>query len=329
MMLMDSSGRFGFDFLPPVKPKILGDHFITYLVIGATGKQGGAVIRSMRMLETTYRHEIRALVRDLDSEKAKYLSKDGIILVKGNLLDKESLLRAFVDVDRIFMITVPELSKGCKAEEVQGKLIIEAAIESNVSFVVFSSILSPPSDFSKTPHFESKFRIETQLITSGIPHCILKPAFFMDNLNGPGPGADALIITQGNISFSASPDVKLPFIAVRDIGEVVAHALRNPTDYIGKSLELVGDVVSGNEIAQIFSKIRNGEDWKYSQKSLWFGGISAPDLEVMTRWVNDTSTSYDRSSHIKHMNMMTLEQYCLMKGYDTTEFPKKTSCSIM
>ena len=62
----------------------------TVLVVGATGRQGGAVAR--HLLDTEFR--VRALVRDSQKPRARALAESGIELVKGDLDDLASLERA-------------------------------------------------------------------------------------------------------------------------------------------------------------------------------------------------------------------------------------------
>src|SRR5919202_5539146 len=62
----------------------------TVLVVGATGRQGGAV--ASHLLETQFR--VRALVRDPQKPRARALAESGIELVQGDLDDHVSLERA-------------------------------------------------------------------------------------------------------------------------------------------------------------------------------------------------------------------------------------------
>ncbi|MFV2085721.1 NmrA family NAD(P)-binding protein [Micromonospora sp. LOL_021] len=63
---------------------------MTVLVIGATGKQGGATARAL--LERGV--AVRALVRDASSDAARALRERGAELVRGDLDDPASLLAA-------------------------------------------------------------------------------------------------------------------------------------------------------------------------------------------------------------------------------------------
>ena len=68
------------------------------LVTGATGRQGGAVYQQLRKKG----FELRALVRDLNSNKARQLVRYGETVFQGNLDDPDSLMRAMDGVYGLF-----------------------------------------------------------------------------------------------------------------------------------------------------------------------------------------------------------------------------------
>ena len=74
---------------------------LSVLVMGATGNQGGAVIRQLLKKG----HQVRTITRNPDSEKAKQLSKQGVEVLKGDFTDSTSLVQAARGVDTLFAIT--------------------------------------------------------------------------------------------------------------------------------------------------------------------------------------------------------------------------------
>jgi uncharacterized protein YbjT (DUF2867 family) len=62
-------------------------------VTGATGKQGGSVVREL--LKYPEQYKVVALTRDPESESAKRLIEKGCKVVKANLDDQKSLEDAF------------------------------------------------------------------------------------------------------------------------------------------------------------------------------------------------------------------------------------------
>jgi hypothetical protein len=65
---------------------------VTLTVVGATGTQGGSVIDSAL---TAGRYRVRALTRNPSSDKAKALAARGVEVVKADLNDHASLVKAF------------------------------------------------------------------------------------------------------------------------------------------------------------------------------------------------------------------------------------------
>ena len=76
----------------------------------------------------------------------------------------------------------------------------------------------------------------------------------MDNI-----GTDFFTVKKGRIRGFTDKDVKVPYIAARDIGEFAALMFEQPLLYRQKELDVVADFVSGGELALILGKIRNGE----------------------------------------------------------------------
>ena len=76
----------------------------------ATGRQGTGVVKE---LSQTNKYKIRAITRDINSSKALEIgSLNNVELVKGDLMDPDSLNKAFEGVDVIFGNTTP--TKGWK-----------------------------------------------------------------------------------------------------------------------------------------------------------------------------------------------------------------------
>jgi uncharacterized protein YbjT (DUF2867 family) len=81
-------------------PGIMSD---PVLVLGATGTHGGAVAHALLARKFT----VHALVRDPNSARAQALAEAGAKLVAGDLLDEDSLVRAFSDVGAVYAVTTP------------------------------------------------------------------------------------------------------------------------------------------------------------------------------------------------------------------------------
>src|ERR1700674_1038160 len=95
---------------------------LTVVVIGSTGKQGGAVARGL--LERG--HEVRAVTRDPNSSQAKSLANAGAKLVAASLEDTAAMTKALEGATSLFAMTTP-FEGGTQAETRQGISAADAA----------------------------------------------------------------------------------------------------------------------------------------------------------------------------------------------------------
>src|SRR5689334_9682711 len=138
------------------------------LVTGATGRQGGAVLRHV--------HErgfsCRALTREPTSPKARSSVGPGIELARGDLEDQASLTRVLDGVYGIYGVQSRE--SGVDAEIRQGVNLVDAAKRSRITHFVYSSVASADQG-TGIPHFDSKFRVEQHLRGTGMQFTIVRP----------------------------------------------------------------------------------------------------------------------------------------------------------
>jgi uncharacterized protein YbjT (DUF2867 family) len=165
-----------------------------FLITGATGKQGGAVIDALLAAVPDLSDiTIFALTRNAASGGAKALvgkSPEHIKLVEGNLDDCEAIFKAApAPIMGVFCVTLPALGPRAKAdlEEVQGKALIDAALNNGVKHFVYTSVdrHGPDSDSQDTdvPHFIAKATVERHLkAQSQMTWTILRPVAFMGEL---------------------------------------------------------------------------------------------------------------------------------------------------
>ncbi|WP_341720633.1 NmrA/HSCARG family protein [Micromonospora sp. FIMYZ51] len=231
------------------------------LVIGATGKQGGATARALLNRGVG----VRALVRDTGTDAALALRERGAELVRGDLDDPASLLAAATGMDGVFSVPFPDLADlAGDAELRRGRNVIEAVRKAGVPHLVHSSV-SGAGDFHRNQpgwaegrwdrhYWESKAGIDELVRTAGFAHwTILKPATFMENLLGWsylfGDWSSGTFVT------GFAKDTRIAWIAVDDIGEAAATALTNPGRLDGMDVELAGDLRTMTEVAAILSEV--------------------------------------------------------------------------
>lgn len=292
------------------------------LVTGATGKQGGAVIRALLAAGTDA--NILAVTRNLSSESAKALAAQSskIKLVQGDLDDPSSIFKsAGLPIWGVFSVqSLGGPGQTADTEEVQGKALVDAALQAGVKHFVYTSVdrgTPRPLVPTNVPHFASKHRIEEHLYSrtadGKMTWTVLQPVAFLDNLSSYG-GQFAAVFAAMWKSYLGEVK-KLQLIATSDIGKAAANAFLKPDQYAGRQIPLAGDELSLNEVKKFFKEkigtelpeapeevargiVENNEDFKVML--LWFGtdGYGAdiaalrkefPDLKDFGAWLENES----------------------------------------
>ncbi|HBZ01339.1 MAG TPA: hypothetical protein DEO84_08490 [candidate division Zixibacteria bacterium] len=226
------------------------------LVTGATGQQGGAVIRHLIKAG----QKVRAFTRH--PEKAEKLKKMGVEIVAGDLTDRESVAKALEGIKNMFLVTTPYES-GMDAEVSQGINAVEAAKETGIEHLVYSSVGSAHRN-TGIPHFETKWRVEQHIRKLNLKATILRPVFFMDNFGAPWMLPS---LHQGALSVPMGSNRKLAMVAVDNIGAYAAAAFLNPGKFIGQEIELAGEELTFPEALDQISRI-SGKKIEYHELQL-------------------------------------------------------------
>lgn len=110
-------------------------------VFGATGNQGGSVIRAILAHPELSKHwKIRGVTRDPSQPNAIALSAQGVHVITADLSDKASIIHAIRGSDAVFGVT-NYWEKGTLEHEVmQGKNLADAAKEVHTRHLIWSSL---------------------------------------------------------------------------------------------------------------------------------------------------------------------------------------------
>lgn len=252
------------------------------LVTGATGKQGGAALRSIR--ERGF--PVRAMTRNPDKPAARALAGQGVEVVAGDFNDSESLRRALDGVYGVFAMT--PLEGTIEGEVAQGKAMADAAQNSRVTHYIFTSVIAADQN-TGIPHFESKYQIELHVQRLGFPYMtILRPSFFMENWLWQKDGVEG-----GRVALPLSPDRRLLQVAIADIGAAAARAFEHPDRWYRKAVDLGAEELSGKEVAAALST-KVGRPVEYVPIP-WdqFEQNSGHDLTLMFRWFEEKGLRAD------------------------------------
>jgi uncharacterized protein YbjT (DUF2867 family) len=246
------------------------------LIAGATGRQGGAVLRHLRR----YGQAVRALTRH--SQKAEELRSLGAEIFEGDLTDRASIEKALDGITKMFLVTTP-YEAGIDAEIKQGIGAVDAAKAAGVKHLVYSSVGSAHRN-TGIPHFESKWKIEQHIRELGLTSTILRPVYFMDNFANPQM---VTALSKGILALPVRANRKIAMIAVEDIGEYGAQALIYPEKYIGDEIELAGDEMTFPEALAQISKL-SGKTLTYQIIPVEGSDkIMGRDVALMYKWFDE------------------------------------------
>jgi len=293
----------------------------TIFVAGATGQQGGAVIKAL--LKRGEKYKILALTRDVESEKAKKLKEKGITLIQGDLDDKKLLEETLKGnaVYGVFCVTTP-FGAGIQAEITHGKNLADAAKAAGIKHFVFSSVGQANAD-TGVPNFESKYEIEKYIKSLGLNFTIIRPVAFFDNFN------NNMAPKNGAISLPWSIDLKVQFVATADIGEVAARAFDEPNEFLSQEIELAGDELDGHKIIELLSKILN-QPIRYKQTPKVVLKLFAKDFYAMVLFFETKGYHADITALKKKFpELRTFDDWLKENGWDKKEFPQSNKCTIL
>ena len=275
-------------------------------VAGATGAQGGGLVRAV-LADPSGGFTVRALTRDVNSDKSKALAKAGAEVVAADVDDVASLKKAFAGADAAYCVTFFWDHVSAEREGQQAHNLAIAAKDAGVKHVIWSTLEDtrnwvPLSDNRmptlqgkyKVPHFDAKGEANHFFTELGLPVTILNTAFYWDNFiyfgMGPKKGPDgklALTLPMG--------DKKLPSIAAKDIGACAYGIFKRGPEFIGKTVGIAGDHPTGAQFASEFSKAL-GQEVVYNPVSpevyRSFGFPGADDLGNMFQFKVDFNEMY-------------------------------------
>ncbi len=270
-------------------------------VVGATGAQGGGLVRAI-LSDAGGGFTARALTRDVNSDKAKALAKLGAEVVAADVDDIESLKRAFKGAYGAFCVTFFWAHFSPEKEFANATAMAKAAKHAGLQHVIWSTFEDtrkwvPLSDSRmptlmgkyKVPHFDSKGEADHVFTELGLPVTFLLTSFYWDNFihfgMGPKKGPDgklAITLPMG--------DKKLPGIAAEDIGKCAYGIFKKGREFIGKTVGIAGEHLTGKQMAAAFTKAL-GQEVHYNDVSpevyRGFGFPGAEDLGNMFQFKRD------------------------------------------
>jgi uncharacterized protein YbjT (DUF2867 family) len=218
-------------------------------VIGATGQQGGGVVRA---LQASGQFKVRALSRN--PGKHRQLAEE---VVQADLDRPETLNAAFAGADGVFLVT--NFGQPGTDELKQATAAVRAAKEAGVNHFIWSTLPDVEAISGgkfKVPHFTGKAKIDRIVKEAGFVHhtFVIAPCYYQNLVGVLAPHKQA----DGSVGWALPLDPELRCIHmgdVRELGNLVAGAFVHPNEAgNGEYLPLVGDFMSFHEIVDTLNR---------------------------------------------------------------------------
>ncbi len=275
-------------------------------IVGATGAQGGGLARAI-LSDSKSIFKVRALTRSVNSDKSRKLAELGAEVVRADVGDMESVRKAFDGAHGAYCVTFFWEHFSPEKEFTHAGTLAQAARDAGVQHVIWSTLEDTrkwvPLDDDrmptlmgkyKVPHFDAKGEANRFFTDFGLPTTFLYASFYWDNFihfgMGPRKGPDGSMA----ITFPLG-DKKMPGIASEDIGKCAYGIFKKEKEYIGKSVGIAGEHLSGEQMASALSealgrKIHYNDVTPEVYRGLGFPG--AEDLGSMFQFKRDFEADF-------------------------------------
>jgi len=233
-------------------------------VFGATGAQGGGLVRSI-LRDAASEFSVRAITRDVNSDKAKALSKLGAEVITADIDNPATMQSALKDAYGAYFVTFYWAHYSPEKENAEAATYAKAAKDAGLNHVIWSTLedtreFVPLNDNRmpivmekyKVPHFDAKGESDKLFTEAGVPTTFFLASFYWENFiyfgSGPKRGADGKLALTLPIG-----DSKMGGIAAEDIGKCAHGIFKRGEEMIGKKIGVAGEALTGKEMAEALS----------------------------------------------------------------------------
>jgi uncharacterized protein YbjT (DUF2867 family) len=271
------------------------------VVFGATGAQGGGLARAI-LSDPSSEFAVRAVTRDVHSDKAQELAQLGAEVVAADIDDPASVQKALEGAYGAYFVTFYWAHFSPDKERGEAKTMAEAAKAAGLQHVIWSTLEDtrryvPLEDTRmptlmgkyKVPHFDAKGESDHFFTDLGVPTTFLRASFYWDNLIQFGMGPKKELDGNYSITFPVG-DKKMAGIASEDIGKCAYGIFKRGQAVIGKTIGVAGDQLTGHEMAAKLSRaISRGVRYNSVSPETYrgFGFPGADDLGNMFQFYRD------------------------------------------
>jgi uncharacterized protein YbjT (DUF2867 family) len=246
-------------------------------VVGATGRQGSAVVR--HLLKEGW--QVRALTRNPSSEAAQALLGLGAEVQQVDTEDPGSLRPAFQGAYGVFNVQNP-MTSGLDAEVRQGSNVADAAAEAGIRHVVYGAagVSDQPTGVGS---WDSKLVIARRFRDLGLPLTVLRPMAFMELMTDKGYYPQ--LSTWHVMPKLMGPSRQLGWLCVDDLGAIAARVFADPERWVGAVLGLASDVQSLDQCRALWKERTGRKPRGFPMPVRLFERVVGTDLTTMWRWL--------------------------------------------
>jgi uncharacterized protein YbjT (DUF2867 family) len=291
-------------------------------VIGATGQQGGSVVRA---LQANGQFNVRALTRNPGKH---YGLADEV--VEADLNHPETLKAAFEGAHGVFLVT-NSWEQGTD-ELKQATAAIRAAKDAGVKHFIWSTLPNVEAISGgkiHVPHFTGKSRADQIVKEAGFANhtFVIAPFYYQGLLGASAPQKQA----DGSEGWALPLDPTLRVIHMGDInelGNIVVGAFAHPDEAgNGEYLPLVGDFMSFNEIVETLNRQRHNFSYKQVPKESFAGSFPGATeiVGMFSYWEAHTYLGPDLTNQISLANKVAGRQPTKFSEWAKVNFHVQTA----
>jgi uncharacterized protein YbjT (DUF2867 family) len=237
-----------------LKDKVAVPTDAMYVILGASGNTGSIIADSLLLR----REKVRVVGRD-EGRLQRFVRK-GAEAFTGDVSDAAALTKAFGGARAAYLMSPPAKSR--EDQERDSDAIAKAVEESGLRYAVHLSGYGAHVPEGTGPIVELHSTEQKLNAISGLNVLHLRAAYFMEN----NLAAIGMIHGMGVFGNALLPDLKLPMIATRDVGDYAAQRLLD-LDFSGKQTrELLGERdLSMTEATAVIARGIGKPDLRYEQ----------------------------------------------------------------
>ena len=259
-------------------------------VVGATGRQGSAVVR--HLLNDGW--QVRALTRNPTGDRAGALRDLGAEIVRVDTEDVASLRPALDGAYGLFNVQNP-MTSSLEAEVRQGCNVAQAASDADISHVVYGAagVGDAPTGVGS---WDNKLTIAKRFRDLGLRLTVLRPTAFMELMTDKGfyPRFSVWHLMPKLMG----PSRPLTWLCLDDLGAIAARAFADPDRWGGTVLPLTSDVQSIEECRTLWEEATGRRPRGFPMPEWLFKRFVGDDLTTMWRWLR--TGEFDMSTDTAH-----------------------------